>query len=158
MAFTSNLETLTLELTSEGYEYQISVIQEGEEDQTKDAVSIAPPGLPPEDNILLGISGMQNDITTRFVIHDDGTDKANGTAAGLGFTNDTVVSVNEQRRYLLDHIQDASFDAAWTLTHDTGAIFNGDSVFVENINIPFLVSASPKWVEARLRLRRGGSV
>lgn len=158
MAFTSNLETLTLELTTEGLQYQVSVIQDGEETQTKDAVSIAPPGLPPEDNILLGISGMQNDIEVRFVLLDDGTDKANGTAAGLGFANDTVVSVNEQRRYLLDHIQDASFDAEWTLTHDTGPIFDGDAVYVERINVPFLVSDSPKWVEARLTLRRGGSV
>ena len=152
-----SLETLTITQTTDGYEYTFVPLQGVDESQTKDAVSIAPPGRPASENILLGISGMEGDITINFAVHNDGTDKANGTAAGLGFTNDTVVTLEEQRRYLREHIHAPGFDVSWTLTHDTGAAFDGDEVFVENIDIPTLQRDSPKWYQSSMRLRRGSS-
>jgi len=151
------LETLTLTLAGDGYEYTFVPLAGVSESQRKDAVSIAPPGRPASENILLGLSGMQGEITINFNIHDDGTDKANGTAPVGDFTNDTVVTLEEQRRWLREYIHDFSFDATWTLTHDTGPAFDGDAVFVEEIDIPTLQQESPKWYRASVRLRRGSS-
>lgn len=151
------LETLTLTLAGDGYEYTFVPLAGVSESQRKDAVSIAPPGRPASENILLGLSGMQGEITINFAIHDDGTDRANGTAPAGEFTNDTVVTLEEQRRWLREFIHDPGFEASWSLTHDTGAAFDGDAVFVEEIDIPTLQRESPKWYRASVRLRRGSS-
>lgn len=163
------LETLRLSLTSANttLEYDITIIQESTNSQSKDAFSIAPPGLPPSDNILLGVSGMQRDIEIRWAIHDDGTDKSNGSVsqavtdgnmtAGT-FENDTVVTLSEQVRYLQEYIHAPSFSSAWSLNHTTGEMYNSADVFVESIDTPTILSDSPKWLPARMQLRRGTSV
>ena len=153
-----NLEKVRLELTSEGYQYDIYPLRGIDENQTKDAVSIAPPGQGPGENILLGIQGMQGDLTVNFALHDDGTDKANGTAPEGEFENDTVVTVGEQREWLLDYIHARDFAATWTLTHLTGDILDGLEVFIERPDISYLQQDSPKWTEASITLRRGSSV
>jgi len=51
----------------------------------------------------------------------------------------------------------AAVAASWTLTHDTGAAFDDDTVFVEEIDIPTLQRESPKWYQSSVRLRRGRS-
>jgi len=151
------LETLTLTLTGDGYEYTFVPLQGVDESQRKDAVSIAPPGRPASENILLGLSGMEGEITINFAVWDNGEDRANGTAPVGDFPNDTVVTLEEQRRYLREFIHDPGFDASWTLDHDTGAAFDGDAVFVEEITIPTLQQDSPKWYRSSVRLRRGSS-
>ena len=118
----------------------------------KDAFSIAPPGLAASENILLGLSGMEADITIRFQIHDDGTDKADGTAAS------TVTTIEEQINYIEDVIHDPGFEAGWELDHLTGNAFNNDEVFLEEFSTAVLDRESPKWREATLQLRRGGSI
>ena len=153
-----NLEKARLELTTQGYQYDIYPLRGIDESQSKDAVSIAPPGQPPGENILLGIQGMQGDLTVNFALHDDGTDKANGTAPAGVFANDTVVTVAEQREWLLDYVHAPDFDATWTLTHLTGDILDGLEVFVENPDVSYLQQESPKWTDASIRLRRGSSV
>ena len=158
MSVTENLEKVRLELTSEGYQYEIYPLRGIDETQTKDAVSIAPPGRSPGENILLGIQGMQGDLTVNFALHDDGTDKANGTAPTDVFANDTVVTIGEQREWLLDYIHAPDFDASWTLTHTTGDILDGLEVFIERPDIAYLQQDSPKWTEASITLRRGSSV
>lgn len=152
------LEELTLELTSDGYEYAITNIQGVDPNQRKEAVSVAPPGQAPAQNILLGVRGMQADLSIRFQAHDDGSDRANGTAPVGEFTNDTVITLEEQYRWLREYIHDPDFSAAWTLTHETGDLFASDQVFVERVNFPLLQQDSPRWVEVRIDLRRGQSV
>jgi len=157
-------EQLTLTLQGGGdsgqdLEYQMTVLVGVDSTQTKDAFSIAPPGTRPSDNILLGIQGMQGDLTPRFFAHDDGTDKSNGTASSVSaFDSSTVVTLEEQYRWVNHYIHAADFDAQWKFDHDTGGYFNDDDVFVERVNFPALQQDSPKWVEVSLSLRRGGPV
>jgi len=159
-----NLETLTLAYegggdSGEDLEYTMSVLVGVDNRQEKPAFSIAPPGQPASGNILLGIQGQQADRTATFHVHDNGEDKSNGTAAAVeAFDSDTVVSLAEQRRWLEDVIHAADFDATWTLDHDTGDEFNSQEVFIETVDVPCLQQNSPKWVEARIDLRRGSSL
>jgi hypothetical protein len=145
------LEELTLTLNG-SQSYRISMIQRIDLRSRKDAFSIAPPGLAASENILLGLSGMEADITIQFRLHDDGTDKADGTAAS------TVTTIEEQIQYIEDVIHDPGFDAAWTLDHLTGNAFAGDEVFLEEFTTAVLDRESPKWRDATLSLRRGGSI
>ena len=68
------------------------------------------------------------------------------------------MTLAEQRRWLEDVIHAPDFDAAWELDHDTGDEFDAQEVFVEDVDVPCLQQNSPKWVESRIDLRRGGSI
>jgi len=133
-------------------EYTIDMIETVDLSSTKEAFSIAPPGLAASDNLLLGISGMQADISINWSIHNDGTDKANGTHTS------EVKTVEDQITYLEDDIHAPDFAASWELNHETGNAFSNDSVFVESIDVSVLSRPSPKWREATMRLRRGSSI
>lgn len=133
-------------------EYEIDVIDSVDVSSTKEAFSIAPPGLAARENILLGVSGMNADISITFAAHDNGEDKARGTHSS------TVVGVTEQLRYLEDEIHAPDFGAAWELDHLTGAAFDADEVFVEAIDYTALSQNSPRWKSVTIRLRRGGTV
>jgi len=119
---------------------------------SKEAFSISPPGLAARDNILLGVGGMQADIEIPFAVWDTGEDRANGTHS------ETVVSTDEQLRYLEEEIHAPDFSAAWELDHLTGSAFDDDEVFVEEFDLTVLSNDSPRWKPAVARLRRGGSV
>jgi hypothetical protein len=149
------LETLKLTLNpgdADEREYDITMIDTVDLSSTKEAFSIAPPGLSAADNILLGISGMQADISINWAIHDDGTDKANGTHTS------TVITVEEQIEYIEDNMQSPDFGASWQLNHETGGAFNSDEVFFESFDTTVLSLESPKWKQATMRLRRGKSI
>jgi hypothetical protein len=155
------LETLRLTLnpgTVDERQYDIYPVQDTSGRQRKEATSIAPPGTPPSSNILLGVSGMQGDITIQATAWDDGSDRANGTAPTGVFTNDTVVTVEEQITYLEEYIHAPDFSATWELDHTTGAMFDNDEVFVESVDPTYIDQQSPKWKSVRISLRRGGSV
>lgn len=143
-----------LRLTLNGsQQYDVTMIDEVRVRSSKEAFSISPPGLAASENILLGISGMQADITIRFNIHNDGSDKANGTHSS------SVVTLDEQTNYLEDVMHAPDFDASWTLSHvQGGSAFSGDDVFLERFETPVINQSSPKWLEARLELRRGQSL
>jgi len=152
---TGELEKLTLTLNpgeSGERQYQIYPVQNVDINSRKDAFSVAPPGLSSSENILLGISGMQADITLSFTIWDDGTDRSNGTYT------ESVETVHEQIRYLEDVIHAPDFDASWELDHDTGIAFNDDEVFLESVEPTVFDADSGKWKPCRMTLRRGGSV
>jgi len=142
-----------LKLTVNGTDsYLISMIQTVDLRSTKEALSIAPPGLAASENILLGVSGMNADITITFSLHDDGTDKSNGTAAT------PITTIEEQIEWIEDSIQDPAFDATWTLDHLTGNAFNSDAVFFEEFSTTPISRESPRWRQSTITLRRGGSV
>lgn len=154
----ADLEKLSLKLDSNGdgtvnREYQIYPITgDLSISSNKQAFSIAPPGLPARDNILLGVSGMEADIEIPFAVWDNGDDKANGTHTS------TVVSVTEQTRYLEETMHAPDFAAGWQLDHLTGDAFNDDDVFLESIDLTPISLQNRKWKPATMRLRRGGSV
>lgn len=142
-----------LKLTVNGTDsYIISMIQTVDLRSTKEAFSIAPPGLAASENILLGISGMNADITVNFRIHDDGSDKSDGTAPT------SITSIEDQITWLEDTIQDPAFDATWELDHLTGDAFDNDEVFFEELSTTPISRESPRWRQATISLRRGGSV
>lgn len=153
----SELEKLRLKLDSDGddvieREYDIYPIQTVDISSTKEAFSVAPPGLAAKENLLLGISGMNADITISAQAWEDGSDRANGTHTSQ------VKTVQEQLTYLEDTMQDPSFSAAWQLDHTTGSAFNDDEVFLESVDMTVLSQQNPKWKEITLRLRRGKSI
>lgn len=153
----SNLEKLRLKVDPDSDDtfentYDIYPIQSVDISSRKDAFSIAPPGLAASENILLGISGMQADISINCTLWEDGADRANGTHTS------TVTTVEEQITYLEDVMHAPDFSAAWELTHLTGSAFSDDEVFVETIEPTVLSQQSPKWRSCRIGLRRGGSV
>ena len=119
---------------------------------TKDAFSIAPPGLAAADNILLGVGGMQADIEIPFAVWDTGEDRANGTHS------ETVITTEEQNKYLEEEMHEPGFAASWQLDHLDGSAFDDDEVFLEEIQLTKLSNDSPRWKPAVARLRRGGSV
>lgn len=145
--------TLTLNPGESGeLQYEIDAIQSVDISSSKEAFSIAPPGLSASENILLGVSGMNADITINFRTWDDGTDRANGTYSSA------VTTVAEQTAYLEDEIQAPDFSASWELDHATGSAFDDDPVFVERVEVTPISLDSPKWKPATIRLRRGQSV
>lgn len=151
------LERLTLELTTEGYQYEITNLIEAGASQEKPQLSISVPGTSPSGNILIGIQGMQGELPIRFRAHNNGEDKALGTAPTGEFDDDTVVTISEQARYLEQFIHSPDINAEWTLDHQTGDRFNNDVVTLERMNTPTLVQDSPKWHEWDIRVRRGGN-
>lgn len=134
-------------------EYDLYPIQSVEPDQTKNATSISVPGQSPENNLLLGISGMARDISISFTVWDDGSDRANGSHSA------TVTTVEEQILYLEDVMHEPSFSAKWELQDLGGNLLRGGTnVFVENIAVPYLQDDSPKWKTGTMRIRVGESI
>ena len=154
---TADLEKLRLKLDQDGSgtvdrTYDIYPIETVDVSSTKNAFSIAPPGLAAAENILLGVSGMEADITIQGFVWDDDTDRANGTHTS------TVTTVDEQLTYLEETIHAPDFGASWQIDHLTGAAFSDDDVFVETIEPTVLSQSNPKWKPVRIRLRRGSSL
>lgn len=146
---------LSLNPSSDNYQYIISQIVSVDDRQDKDAMSIALPGQSYKNNILLGITGQEAKIDITFNIHNDGTDKANGS-----YTS-TVTTINEQIEYLKDVIQDPSFTASWQLDKIQGSnVYNYSSleVFQTQIRIPTASRDSPKWRECIMSLTVGEGV
>jgi hypothetical protein len=151
----SDLEKLRLTLNpgeSDERSYDIYPVQSVDISSRKEAFSVAPPGLAASENILLGISGKQSEITIRCSLWDSGQDRANGTHSS------TVQTIDEQATYLEQTVQAPDFAASWQLDHLTGSAFNGDEVFFENVEPSILSQSNPKWTGCRIRLRRGQSI
>ena len=149
------LEKLRLTLNpgeADERQYDIYPIREVSIASRKNAFSIAPPGLAASENILLGVSGMEADITIEAFVWDDGSDRANGTHTS------TVVSLEDQLTYLEETMHAPDFGATWQLDHTTGGAFNSDDVFVESVEPTVLSTSERKWRSVRIGLRRGGSV
>lgn len=134
-------------------QYDIYPIRDVRISSRKDAFSISPPGLAASENILLGVSGMQADITIDCTLWDSGVDRANGTADG----GTAITAPREQAVYLENELQAPDFDATWSLNHETGAAFNNDSVFLEEVDVQVFSEDNQAWKECTLRLRRGSS-
>lgn len=143
---------LTLNPNSDDYQYLIYPIIDVRQNMSKDAVSIALPGQSARNNILMGLSGMESEITINFYIHDDGTDRANGSYS------DEIKSLSDQVDYLLYTIYDSDFDSAWELDDVNGDLYDSEDVYLDEIDIPVLPQDSPKWLEARMRLIIGESI
>lgn len=168
------LDTLRLTRTDvttndDPWSYDIRMIDRIEPRQTKEAVSIAPPGMRARENILLGVSGQQADITITFLAMDDGTDLANGTVTNTessdfddvpyaSFEDNTVETLLEQYRWLMDFIHSGDFGATWVLDDVEGDFYDDDDVYVETVDTPFYVREQPRTPQWRIDLRFGETV
>lgn len=155
----SNLHKLRLKLHTDGNTstdpnrtYDIYPLQVVDVSSRKEAFSISPPGLPAAQNIFLQVSGMQADITINFHLWEDGSDRSNGTHSSA------VTSVREQGTYLEKTMQDEGFLAAWEIDYLSGPAFDDDEIMYETVDYSLFEQQSPKWKEARMTLRRGGTV
>lgn len=133
-------------------EYYIYPIESVDPDQTKNATSIAVPGSAPTENIFMGVSGMEGNISISFYLYDDGTDRANNSH------DSDVITVTEQYRYLRDVMHAPDFSVKWELDDISGNVFDQRPVFLEAFEATPISDASPKWAPATLRLRVGQSV
>ncbi len=132
------MDVLELSYDDDGYIYLIKQIQEIEIRQEKPVSNISLPGQKAEEAILMGVEGMTKSLRINFMVHDDGSDKADGTAPSGVFSDDTVVSLSEQRQWLLDYIHDESFSGSWSLSHNNGSRIGDLNGFLGNIRLnPF---------------------
>lgn len=141
----SYYDTKTLEITlspgDDERKFVCDMVQDIAQEFSKDSTSMALPGSDYRKNILMGLSGMESNITINFYIHDDGTDKSDGTledgdcsqmysegdgdddtdhnfwhdSDGDGNYDYEVVTVEEQMHYLRRVIFDPGFTATWEL-------------------------------------------
>ena len=148
-------------ITEEGYTYKyiISKIRSVSDSQSKDSMSVALPGSSYRKNILLGVSGQEADISIDFNIHNDGTDKSDGTISNSTSGDVTVrngtsisqaVTIPEQQFYLKDHIQNESFVASWKLNDPDNILYNDMEVFLTDIDTDMIDMNSPKWKSCRM--------
>lgn len=64
----------------------------------------------PENNFLFRFTGQQRSISLTLWLFDDGTDVSNGTHSS------TVITVEEQIKYIMDEIYTEDYDVDWDLT------------------------------------------
>jgi len=151
---TSKLK-LTLNPGSDNYQYIVDVLDSVDDSQKKDSTSIAMPGQSYKNNILMSLSGQESDITIQFNIHDDGTDKADGTYSS------TVVTISEQIDYIKNEIQAPEIGSSWTLVDENGIYgdysdpANGLNVAVNKINVATYSKDERKWRSCRIDLTVG---
>lgn len=133
---------ITLDPGGDERRFICDMIQDVPQTISKDAISMAMPGADYRKNILMGLSGMESDISINFYVQDDGTDRADGTLQsgdcdqmisgtdGQNFWHDgewKVITVPEQLHYLRRVIFDPSFDGKWELTNPgAGDLTNWD--------------------------------
>jgi len=154
------LEKLKLILNPSGTtrEYLIYPIENVKKNQEKPSMSIALPGQAFYENIMMGLSGQTAELSIDFKIWNDGTDRANGTAPLGVFTNDTVITLEDQITYIEEYMHDPSFSCTWKLDHITGDRFDNREVFFGKFDTPILSRESPKWLNVRMDLTVGKSI
>jgi len=142
-----------IDTTSSNLTYLIRNIQGVDPTQEKSAFSLSPPGLPPEDNILLGTQGQTREYRVQFKPFDNGDDTAEGSHSS------TVVTLEEQYTYLRDVIHDEDPLAEYQLDDVHGGYIPTDEpVYLERFNGPFYQVDSPKFPEWTMTIRVGGGV
>lgn len=144
--------TITLNPSTDNYEYEIKNIQKVNHKQEKPAMNISLPGQGYRDAILMGIEGQTADISIEFMIKNDGTDKANGTYSS------TVTTIDEQMDYIEDVIHDSDFTSTWQLNDNTNNRYDNEEVFIENIDIEKYKNHPSKWYSCRIDLIIGKTI
>lgn len=95
----------------------------------------------------------QNNPRIEFILYNNGEDKSNGTLSASNisdsnFSNDTVVTIEEQIRWLNYYIEDNRSDPRWLLTGGQFTDINGDginegaNVVVEKVNVTNIAGAT----------------
>lgn len=151
-------DTLKLTYDDDGYDYLIKEIQSVELPQEKPSTNTSLSGQKAEEAILMGVQGMTKSLRIRFMVYDDGTDKANGTAPAGVFTDDTVETLNEQREWLLDYIHDESFSGSWSLSQINDSRISDLNGFLGNIRMTPLGLENYVWFPCTIEFTVGSPI
>ena len=145
-------DELRIRYVDESLDYLIQNIQGVDPTTEKPAFSISPPGVPPEQNILLGTQGQTREYTIRFRAAAVGGDKANATHT------ESVETVEEQYTYLRDQFFEPGALAEYELYDVNGGYFAGENIYIERINTPFYQVENPRFPEWSFTIRVGSGV
>lgn len=159
MTVPDNINVLRIrhsDFDNNGIEFLIYPIEAVDTRQSKSAMSIALPGQSPTANILMGVSGMEREISVQAFLWDDGEDRAPGYI-------DDIITVEDQMEYLQDTVHDEDFSAGWEITlyseYDTETfLLDGVSVHIENIDFTICSIDGPKWLGCRIDMIVGETI
>lgn len=122
----------------------------------------------PSDSRHFGFEPGGENPTIEWLIYDDGTDKSDGTLSSSSisdsrFSNDTVVTVEEQIIWLTEYIHDNTSDARWLLEGgrfsdpDGDGTVEGTNVVIQSIPIT-QVADRQQAANAKINLKLGVTV
>ena len=157
----SNFSNYTVDL-----EYQFNLIKRVEDGREREFTTITLQD--PENARHFGFNPGKVNPIIEWIIHDDGTDKSNGTLSSSSisdsrFSNDTVVTVQEQIIWLTEYIHDNTSDARWLLEggrfsdRDGDGINEGTNVVIQSIPVKQL-SDRVNSAKAKINLKLGVTV
>lgn len=147
-------------------EYEFNLIQSVEDGRERSFTTI---GLQdPADARHFGFKPGQTNPTIEWLIYDNGEDKSNGTLSSSSisdsrFSNDTVVTVEEQIVWLTEYIHDNTSDARWLLEGgrfddpDGDGTTEGTNVVVKSIPIT-KVADRQQAAQAKINMKLGVTV
>lgn len=140
------------------YEYQITPASSFTQNQKKPSTKMPMPFSKAEEGLLMRYKGQEKDYSIQFDILNNGEDRANGTAPQDGTFTDTdgdgtedVITIEEQKQWLEDYIDETAQGTTWYFTHGT---IDNKEVLLEDIS--FDESAEdPKIIEVSIDLTVG---
>ena len=147
-------------------EYDFNIVKEFDDGRQRNFTTITIQD--PEDARHFGFEPGEVNPTIRWLIYDNGEDKSNGSLAASNitdsrFSDDTVVTVQEQIIWITEYIQDNTSDPRWLLFGGRFSDRNGDgtdegtNAVVESASIT-RTSDRPNAVRGTMNLKLGVTI
>ena len=147
-------------------EYEFNIIQRIEDGRKRSFTTIG--NQDPEAARHFGFEPGETNPAIEWLIYDDGTDKSNGSLSSSSitdsrFSNDTVVTVEEQIIWLTEYIHDNTSDPRWLLTGgrfsdpDGDGTDEGTNVVIESIPITQVADRQTA-ADAKINLKLGVTI
>lgn len=151
--------------------YKIPIVENKNDPKQLEGVNANVPGQKPSNSRVISVQGPTEEITLECIMINDGTDwsetTADETTTAGEFDSDTVVTLQEQKRWLKEFITVETVGAKWRITgpgYDSGT-FNasdnltdgGKPVFINDID-PNERGSRPNEVFVRISLLVGDVV
>ena len=159
--------TLYIEQTNDNYIYKIQLQQSQDESKEKPATNLPLPGQSAESNIPLAFEGETKTFDINFIIYNNDEDKAkideynsgNTTCPdGSEFTNDTIVTLMEQKQWLEQYIHKENLGINWKLHDDSNdLLYKSWNVHLESVKFT-RDKDSPHTIPATISLKVGKGV
>jgi len=152
------LELHLLEPVARGY--IIFPLAPSQDSQDKPDFSIAPPGDRPENNLRMGLQGMEGTFNLDFYLIETDWDRSTGS---VPFGDGEVKKIAEQKHFLKRYMQHEDFNARWELRQtksyfgdDNKRIVYDDPIPVSVVNVSFSVAeGGGQWILCSMELGVG---
>lgn len=151
----------TIKRTDNNDEYQFELIQRLRDNLQQQNTPLPIPGNQPADSLIFTLQAQTREIQASWIIHNDGTDRSNGTAPQDGTFTDTsgngtedVVTVQEQKQWLQDYIFNGNLGVQYHISGDAFDESSGVKCVVRNFTVE-IVNNRPLTYRADLRLNVG---